>query len=187
VHLKTQISRELDRLELLIDQIRSVEAEQEAVLAAESKAAPEAGFRSREGGVRGRTAQRGGDVADREGDRRSLRRYSLVGRTVSTVLQSPPGRSLCRSGGDALAKRRGYARAGLVESRQSATAYLDGPARLALAAPSARIGAGPLVHARGERGRKGSIVALARKLLIALWKYVTQGVVIEGAAMKAAT
>ena len=42
-------------------------------------------------------------------------------------------------------------------------------------------------NARGERGRKGSIVALARKLLIALWKYVTQGVVIEGAAMKAAT
>jgi len=30
------------------------------------------------------------------------------------------------------------------------------------------------------------IVALARKLLIALWKYVTLGVVIEGAVMKAA-
>jgi transposase len=43
VHLKTQISRELDRLELLIDQIRSVEAEQETLLAAESKAAPEVG------------------------------------------------------------------------------------------------------------------------------------------------
>src|SRR6202140_1039774 len=42
VHLKTQISRELDRLELLLDQIRKVEAEQEALLAAESKAAPEA-------------------------------------------------------------------------------------------------------------------------------------------------
>jgi transposase len=41
-------------------------------------------------------------------------------------------------------------------------------------------------RARGERGRKGSIVALARKLLVALWKYVTHGVVIEGAAMKPA-
>ena len=41
-------------------------------------------------------------------------------------------------------------------------------------------------NARGERGRKGSIVALARKLLIALWKYVIQGVVIEGAALKPA-
>jgi len=30
------------------------------------------------------------------------------------------------------------------------------------------------------------IVALARKLLVALWKYVSSGVVIEGAIMKAA-
>jgi len=30
------------------------------------------------------------------------------------------------------------------------------------------------------------IVALARKLLIALWRYTTAGVVIEGAVMKAA-
>jgi transposase len=30
------------------------------------------------------------------------------------------------------------------------------------------------------------IVALARKLLIALWKYVTTGVVIEGGLIKAA-
>ena len=37
------MSRELDRLELLIDHIRSVEAEQETLLAAESKAAPEVG------------------------------------------------------------------------------------------------------------------------------------------------
>ena len=30
------------------------------------------------------------------------------------------------------------------------------------------------------------VVALARKLLVALWKYVTAGIVIEGAVMKAA-
>jgi len=30
------------------------------------------------------------------------------------------------------------------------------------------------------------IVALARKLLVALWKYVKSGVVIEGAVMKSA-
>jgi transposase len=29
-------------------------------------------------------------------------------------------------------------------------------------------------------------VALARKLLVALWKYVSAGVMIEGAAMKSA-
>jgi transposase len=40
---------------------------------------------------------------------------------------------------------------------------------------------------QSQRGRKSAIVALARKLLVALWKYVTQGVVIEGAVLKAAT
>jgi transposase len=39
----------------------------------------------------------------------------------------------------------------------------------------------------GRRLRKVMVVALARKLLIALWRYVTDGVVPEGAAMKPAT
>lgn len=36
----------------------------------------------------------------------------------------------------------------------------------------------------GPRTKKVTIVALARKLLVALWKYVTSGIVIEGADMK---
>ena len=42
------------------------------------------------------------------------------------------------------------------------------------------------VKRNGGRLRKTTIVALARKLLVALWKYVTAGVVIEGAMMKTA-
>src|SRR5215468_5050912 len=42
------------------------------------------------------------------------------------------------------------------------------------------------VQRLGGRMRKTIIVALARKLLIALWRYTTAGVIIEGAAMKAA-
>ena len=42
------------------------------------------------------------------------------------------------------------------------------------------------VSRNGGRLRKTTIVALARKLLVALWKYVTAGVVLEGAAMTAA-
>ena len=42
------------------------------------------------------------------------------------------------------------------------------------------------VRRHGGRMRKTTIVALARKLLIALWRYTTAGVVIEGAVMKAA-
>jgi transposase len=38
----------------------------------------------------------------------------------------------------------------------------------------------------GGRHKKTTVVALARKLLVALWKYVTAGVVIEGAVMKTA-
>ena len=42
------------------------------------------------------------------------------------------------------------------------------------------------VERNGGRMRKSTIVALARKLLVAFWKYVTSGVVIEGAVLQAA-
>jgi transposase len=42
------------------------------------------------------------------------------------------------------------------------------------------------VKCNSGRGKKTAIVALARKLLVALWKFSSSGVVIEGAMMKAA-
>ena len=39
-HLKTQITRELDRLELLLDQIKLTEAERDALLAAQQTTSP---------------------------------------------------------------------------------------------------------------------------------------------------
>jgi len=42
------------------------------------------------------------------------------------------------------------------------------------------------VQRNGGRMRKTTIVALARKLLVAFWKYVTNGVAIEGAVLQAA-
>ncbi len=42
------------------------------------------------------------------------------------------------------------------------------------------------VERDGGRGRKTAIVALARRLLVALWEYVRDGDVIEGAMMKTA-
>ncbi len=44
-----------------------------------------------------------------------------------------------------------------------------------------------LERVRSDRGRvrRVSIVALARKLLIALWRFVTDGVLPEGAKLKA--
>ena len=55
-----------------------------------------------------------------------------------------------------------------------------------MAAQSAAIGAGSVVQGAGGRLKKTTIVALARKLLVALWKYVFAGVVIEGVVMKTA-
>jgi hypothetical protein len=43
------------------------------------------------------------------------------------------------------------------------------------------------VKRNGGRLRKTTIVALARKLLVALWKYVNAGIVIEGAIVKSAS
>ena len=42
------------------------------------------------------------------------------------------------------------------------------------------------VQRNGGRGKKTAIVAMARKLLIALWKYAAHGVLIEGAVANAA-
>ncbi|MER9071145.1 IS110 family transposase, partial [Mesorhizobium sp. M0902] len=42
------------------------------------------------------------------------------------------------------------------------------------------------VKHNGGRLKKATIVALARRLLVALWKYVSAGVVIEGGVMKTA-
>jgi transposase len=42
------------------------------------------------------------------------------------------------------------------------------------------------IKRNGGRRRKTTIVALARKLLVALWKYVSAGAVIEGARVRPA-
>ena len=48
-----------------------------------------------------------------------------------------------------------------------------------------RFGSTSASRRNGGRLRKTTIVALARKLLVALWKYVTAGVVIDGAVTRA--
>jgi transposase len=180
-HLKTQISRELDRLELLIDQIRSVEAEQEALLATESKAAsPEKAGPEAEphNAVAMLLAVKGiGDHSAAILWSEGLSRQFSNRRQVAAYagLAATPWRS------GAVMHEQGLSKAGNPRLRtlmvQLAWLWLRHQPQSALAR---------WFRARGERGRKGSVVALARKLLVALWKYVTHGVVIEGAAMKPA-
>ena len=96
-----------------------------------------------------------------------------------------------RAGADALAKRIRCARARRLKGWKSAAANNYDSAFLALAAtPGPKSALARWFHERAKRNggrlRKTMIVALARKLLIALWKYVNAGVVIEGAIVKAA-
>ena len=88
-HLKAQVCRELDRLELLLEQIKAVEAERDVLLAAQQFAGA------------------GGDVARYQGHRAGVRRHPLVGRAVPTLRQSTPSRFLCRPSANTLAKRFG--------------------------------------------------------------------------------
>ncbi len=174
-HLKTQISRELDRLELLLDQIKAAEAERDALLAAQQAATP---------------APAGRMLLDLKGigpefaanlwleglfrhfdNRRQLASYAGL---APTPWQS-----------GSVDREQGVSKAGNPRLRttliQLAWLWLRHQPRSALAQWFKE-----RVSRNGGRLKKTTIVALARKLLVALWKYVTAGVVIEGAVMKAA-
>ena len=138
-HLKIQISRELDRLELLLDQIKLAEAERDALLAEGQAAAPESA---------------GEDVARIQGHRRGVRRHPVVGGAVPPLRQSSPARLLRWAGADALAKRIRRSRAGRFQSRESTIASHPHRARLAMATPSAAIGAGSVVQRTGQTQRR---------------------------------
>jgi transposase len=173
-HLKAQIGRELDRLELLLGQIAAVEREQEALLAAgrpsEQKAAPDPVTMLL--GLKGLgpnfAAVLWSEALWRQfTNRRQVAAYAGLAATP------------WRSGG--IAREQGVSKAGNPRLRttmiQLAWLWVRHQPRSALT---------QWFEANSQRGRKRTIVALARKLLVALWKYVTAGVLIEGAAMKTA-
>lgn len=173
-HLKAQISRELDRLELLLEQIGTVEAERDAVLAANTAAradaAPEpvALLLALKGIGANAAAVLWTEAFYREfANRRQIAAYAGLAATP------------WRSGN--CAREQGVSKAGNPRLRttliQLAWLWLRHQGQSALAC---------WFKAHSQRGRKSAIVALARKLLVALWKYVTQGIVIAGAVMKSA-
>lgn len=181
-NLKGQISRELDRLEQLMSQIKAVEAALEAMLAAECKPAGKAGEHhpvpaaEAQFAVALLLAIRGigthsAAILWTEGLSRSFDNRRQV--AAYAGLAATPWQS------GTIEHEQGLSKAGNPRLRtlmvQLAWLWLRHQPQSALA---------KWFKARGERGRKVSIIALARKLLVALWKYVTQGVVIEGAEMK---
>jgi transposase len=175
MHLKTQIRRELDRLELLLDQIKAAEAERDALLAEQQTAAPApAGKMLLE--FKGIGAEFAA-VLWSEG----LFRHFDNRRQVAAYAGLAP--TPWQSG--SVNREQGVSKAGNPRLRttliQLAWLWLRHQPQSALA-----LWFKERVSGNGGRFKKTTIVALARKLLVALWKYVTAGVVIEGAVMKAA-
>ena len=176
-HLKAQIGRELARLELLLEQIKAVEAERDALFAAAKVAAAatpapvtmlldikgigpefasvlwmEAFFRS-------------------FANRRQIAAYAGLAPTPWQSGSVDREQGVSKSGNPRL-------RTTLI---QLAWLWLRHQPQSVLA-----LWFKERVKRNGGRGKKTAIVALARKLLVALWKYVTAGVVIEGAVINAA-
>jgi transposase len=171
-HLKAQISRELDRLELLIEQIKAVETERNALLAAQRVAAPAPAAMLLD--IKG-IGPEFAAVLWSEG----LFRHFDNRRQVASYAGLAP--TPWQSG--SVAREQGVSKAGNPRLRttliQLAWLWLRHQPQSALA-----LWFEERVRRNGGRLKKTTIVALARKLLVALWKYVTAGVVIEGAAMK---
>lgn len=176
-HVKMQIGRELDRLELLLDQIVVVERERDALL----------------------FMQENSDTAKPASIQMLLHLRGLGTEFVAILW----GEGLFRHFDN---RRQVAAYAGLAPSPwQSGTIDRDqgvskaGNARLRTTmiqlawlwvrhqpCSALTIWFKARVESNNGRMKKSTIVALARKLLVALWKYVTAGVVIEGASMKTA-
>jgi transposase len=136
-HLKKQIGRELDRLELLMEQIVAVEGDRDAML----KRGDRSGGR-RDAPERARARA---DVGEREEHRSGIRRCPVDGGALPIFRQSPANRRLRRFGADALAERVDRPRTGRIEGRQSAPANDDDSTGLAMAASPAGFGLGALV------------------------------------------
>ena len=176
VHLQRQIERELDRLELLLEQIKVVEAERDALLASPGEAAGVPTPRAMLLRLRG-IGPEFATVLCAEG----LSRHFANRRQVAAYAGLAP--TPWRSG--AIVHQQGVSKAGNPRLRTSmiqlAWLWLRHQPRSALA---------QWFHQHqgrlGKDRRKTAIVALARKLLVALWKYTSAGVVIEGAVMTAA-
>lgn len=173
-NIRAQICRELDRLELLLEQIKAVEGERDAMAipGAMGTRAPMAMLL----GLKG-IGPEFAAILHSEG----LFRHFDNRRQVAAYAGLAP--SPWQSG--SIDREQGVSKAGNPRLRttmvQLAWLWLRHQPDSMLARWFQ-----DRVTRNGGRHKKGMIVALARKLLVALWKYVTAGVVIEGAAMKTA-
>lgn len=190
-HLKAQINRELDRLELILRQIEDCEQERDLLMAAEPTTAPvtlDAGVSQDE------DAQAAPSVPA------MLLELRGIGPETASVLWLE-GFSRKFDNRRQVAAYAGLAashwQSGNIDHDQGVSKAGNPRLRTTLIQlawlwlrnqPDSELSVWfkTRVAERGPKSKKPAIVALARKLLVALWKYVNAGVVIEGAILKAA-
>jgi len=172
-HLKAQISRELDRLELLLEQIKAVEGERDELLASAQIATPAPAMLL---GLKGIGAEFA-TILWSEGlyrhfdNRRQVAAYAGLAPTPWQSGSIDHEQGVSKAGNPRL-------RATLIQLAWLWLRHQPGSSLTHWFLER--------VKANGGRLKKTMIVALARKLFVALWKYVTAGVVIEGAVKKTA-
>ncbi|MER9032364.1 IS110 family transposase [Mesorhizobium sp. M0674] len=172
-HLKMQIGRELDRLELLLEQIKAVETERDAMLAvAEAVSPAPAMLLNLKGiGLEFATVLWSEGLSRHFDNRRQVAAYAGLAPTPWQSGKIDHDQGVSKAGNPRL-------RTTLI---QLAWLWRRHQPRSALT-----LWFEDRVKQNGGRLKKTTIVALARKLLVALWKYVNAGVVIEGAVIKTA-
>ncbi|MER8779211.1 IS110 family transposase [Mesorhizobium sp. M0977] len=170
-NMKRQVLREVDRMEMLLDQIKAVEAERDAMLAEERRSAREVVMLSKVVGIGPEfAAVLWGEGLFRSFDnRRQVAAYAGLAPTPWQSGSIDREQGIGKSGNPRL-------RSTLLEM---AWLWLRHQPASALSRWF-----NERVAQNGGRFKKVMITALARKLVVALWKYVSAGVVIEGAFVR---
>ena len=183
-HMKAQIGRELDRLELLLGQIAAVEAERDAMLAREAEAEAEAAR-----GAQGAPARvqmlmdlrgLGADAVAMLWTEALYRSFDNRRQVAAFVgLAGTPWQS------GSIDHEQGVSKSG---NHRLRTAMIQLAWLWPRHQPGSALARWFVERTKGasKLHRKKMVVALARKLLVALWKWVDAGVVIEGVVLKSA-
>jgi transposase len=171
-NLKAQILRELDRLELILKQIEEVEASRDDLLDQATIGSAPVGRLLQLKGI-------GPEFAGILWSEGLYRRFDNRRQLASYAGLAP---TPWQSG--SVEREQGVSKAGNARLRttmvQLAWLWLRHQRQSALS-----LWFHERVTRNGGRLRKTMIIALARKLLVALWQYMAAGVIIEGAVMKA--
>ena len=171
-----RILRMLDRLELVLAQTSALEAQRDAVPERAEPADPAAAMIRRLAGPRGVGVQTATTLV-REGFVRSFRSAKALG-SYAGLVGTP-------FAGGGIEREQGITRAG---NRRLRTAAVELAWLWLRYQPGSGLAAW-FRHRLGEAGgrmRKVLVVALARKLLIALWRFAVQGLVPQGASARTA-